>query len=181
MSEITKVASFDQRVTALDNSGSLGCFTFDAKISGNCVFNMKKAGVVDFCMMKPTILGLCTGNSIQVVDTLLHPKRQTVFKYQTSQSPLGIDYYQDCRIAVARKTDLIVFDIRMNEQIENRDLGGKFRCMQSNHREKLFVGRSDNKIKILDLNNGEDDEELRLGKQSQGKYEFISENEKTSV
>ena len=172
MGDIIKTASFEQRVAALDGSGTLSCFAFDSKITGNCVFNMKKAGVVDFCMMKPTIFGLCTGNSIQVIDTLLHPKRQSVFRLQMAQSPLGVQNYRETKLAVARKNDLLVYDIRMDMQEYGRDYnGGKFRCMETNHDDKLFIGRADNnRLKIVDCATPDNDLDIRLSKGSVGNY-----------
>lgn len=41
--------------------------------------------------MTPTTYGFCTNSgSIQVIDSLLHPKRQVVFKTQTNQQPIAI-------------------------------------------------------------------------------------------
>ena len=103
MSQIIKVRSYEQRVTALDNNGNLGSFSFDTKISGNSVFSLKKAGVIDFCLMTPTTYGLCTSNSIQVIDSLLHPKRQQIFKTSTNQAPIAIDYFSSTKLAVCRR------------------------------------------------------------------------------
>lgn len=114
MADIVKIRSYEQRVTALDSNGNLNSYSFDSKISGNCVYSLKKAAVIDFCLMAPTIYGICTNNSIQVIDSLLHPKRQTVFKASTNQAPLVIDYFSRTKLAVCRRSDLQVFDIRMD-------------------------------------------------------------------
>ena len=74
----------------MDNGGNLGSYSFDAKITGNSVFSLKKMGIVDFCLMTPSTYGICTNNSIQVIDSLLHPKRQVVFKTVTNQTPIAL-------------------------------------------------------------------------------------------
>lgn len=146
-----KVRSYEQRVSALDSNGNLGGFSFDAKISGNPVFSLKKASVVDFCLMNPSTYGICTNNSIQVIDSLLHPKRQLVFKAQSSQTPVSIEYFSSTKLAVCRRSELMIYDTRMDTLLETRDLGGKAKCMSSNYRNKILVGRMDNKIKIFDV------------------------------
>ncbi len=66
-------------------------YSLDAKITGNSVFSLKKMGVVDFCLMTPsTYYGICTNNSIQVIDSLFHSKRQVVFKTVTNQTPIAL-------------------------------------------------------------------------------------------
>lgn len=152
-----KTTSYEHRVTALDHSGNLGCYVFDSKISGGNAYSLKKSAVVDFCMIKPTILGVVTTNSIQMIDTLLHPKRQCVFKVPTSQAPLAVDYFKDTKLVVCRKNDLTVYDARMDMQDESRDLGGKFRCVESNHQDRVYVGRSDGKVKVFDMNDSGSD------------------------
>jgi hypothetical protein len=44
--------------------------------------------------MTPTTYGLCTSSAIQVIDTLVHPKRQIVFKTPINQAPIAISYFQ---------------------------------------------------------------------------------------
>ena len=75
----------------MDHHGNLGSFSLDHRLTGNCVFDIKKAGIVDFCIMSPTIYCYATNNSVQVVDSLLHPKRQCVFKLSLNQQPSCID------------------------------------------------------------------------------------------
>lgn len=116
LGDIVKIRSYEQRVNALDNYGNLGSFCFDSKISGNCVFALKKAGVIDFCPITPTTYGFITNSSIQVVDSLLHPKRQTVFKVQTNQAPVAVEYFNKTKLAVCRKSDILFYDIRMDIQ-----------------------------------------------------------------
>ena len=134
MSEIVKMASFEQRLLALDSNGSLGCYSFDSKISGNCVFSLKKANIIDFCMISPTIYGVITNNMIQVYDTLLHPKRQNIFKIQLSQQPNCIVSLMEDKLAVGRKSELLLYDVRMDVQEDSRDLESKVRCLTSNNR-----------------------------------------------
>ena len=164
MSEIVKIASFEQRVLAMDGSGSLGCYSFDTKISGNCVFNLKKAGIVDFCMITPTIYGFITNNSIQVYDTLLHPKRQNIFKIQLSQQPSFITSFLEEKIVVGRKNELLFYDIRMDVQEETRDVESKIRYLTSNHQNKILAGRSDGKVKIFDVNDKNRDYEVKCSR-----------------
>lgn len=116
MSQITKISSFEQRVIALDNSGNLSCYSFDSKISGNCVFSVKKAGITDFCCFTPSIYGYCTHNSIHVIDTLLHPKRQCVFKLNMQQPPVAVESFRQSKLIIAKKHDISVYDYRMDVQ-----------------------------------------------------------------
>lgn len=101
-------------MTALDSNGNLNSYSFDAKITGNSVFSLKKAAVIDFCLMTPTTYGICTSNSIQVIDSLLHPKRQVVFKTPTNQAPIALDYYNNTKLSICRRSDLLIYDIRMD-------------------------------------------------------------------
>jgi hypothetical protein len=114
MGDIIKIRSYEQRVSVLDNNGSLNSYNFDSKISGNSVFSLKKASIVDYCLISPSVYGICTNNSIQVIDSLLHPKRQTVFKTQTNQTPVAVDYYSSTKLAVCRRNDLLLYDTRMD-------------------------------------------------------------------
>ncbi len=138
-------------MTALDNGGNLNSYSFDSKISGSCVFSLKKANVIDFCLITPTTYGICTSNSIQVIDSLLHPKRQLVFKTSTNQAPIGLDYYNNTKLSICRRSDLLIYDIRMDILEESRDLGGKAKCISSNHKNKLLIGKTDNKVRIVDV------------------------------
>lgn len=115
------------------------------------MYSLKKAGVVDFCEMTPTTYGICTSSSIQVIDTLMHPKRQVVFKTSTNQAPTAIDYYNRTKLAVCRRSDLLVYDIRMDIQEENRDIGGKAKCMITNFKNRILVGKMDNRVRVMDM------------------------------
>lgn len=66
--------------------------------------------------MTPTTYGICTNSSIQVLDTLLHPKRQVVFKTSTNQAPIAVDYFNRTKLAICRRNDMLVYDIRMDIQ-----------------------------------------------------------------
>lgn len=114
LGDIMKIRSYEQRVTVLDKDGNLGSYSFDSKITGNSVFSLKKAGVIDFCLMTPTTYGFCTSNSIQVIDSLLHPKRQVVFKTQTNQAPIAVDYFNQTKLAICRRGDVNIYDTRMD-------------------------------------------------------------------
>lgn len=116
MADIIKISSFDQRVTVLDNSGNLGSYSFDHRITGASVFSVKKANVIDFCTITPTIYCYATNNSIQVVDSLLHPKRQCVFKLPLTQQPISIDSLQQNKVVICRKSDIQIYDFRRDIQ-----------------------------------------------------------------
>ena len=135
----------------MDSNGNLGSYSFDSKISGNNVFSLKKAGIIDFCLMTPTTYGFCTNNSIQVIDSLLHPKRQVVFKTQTNQAPIAVDYYHQTKLAICRKNDVNIYDTRMDLLSETRDLGGKAKCMSSNYKNRILVGKMDSKVRVLNI------------------------------
>jgi hypothetical protein len=46
---------------------------------------------------------------------------------------------------------MLIFDTRMDILQESRDIGGKAKCMISNFKNKLLVGRMDNKVRVLDV------------------------------
>lgn len=169
MSDIVKLSSFEQRITALDSSGNLSTYSFDPKITGNTVFNIKKAGITDFCILSPTIYAYSTTNSLQVVDSLLHPKRQCVFKLNMSQQPQCIESLLESKIVVCRKTDLQIYDIRMDIQESTRDIAlnnsnntsstntTRPKCICSNHKNKVLVGRNDGRVRVVDYNDKDKD------------------------
>ncbi len=90
-------------MTALDSTGSLSTYYFDPKYANNCVFNLKKSNIVDFCHLSSGVIGTVTNNSIQVYDTLLHPKRQNIFKLGISNQPISLNAINDTKISVLRK------------------------------------------------------------------------------
>jgi hypothetical protein len=79
MSDIIKVHCAGSRVGGLDSQSYLSIFQLDS-IQNNSVFSMKKTGAVDFCFLSPSVLGIISANGVQVVDTLIHPKREVKFK-----------------------------------------------------------------------------------------------------
>lgn len=79
MTDIVKVHCAGSRVGALDSQSHFSLFQLDS-IQNKSVFSMKKSGAVDFCFLSPSVLGVISANGLQVVDTLIHPKRQIKFK-----------------------------------------------------------------------------------------------------
>lgn len=153
LGDIVKIKSYEQRVTVLDNNGNMCSYSFDDRITGNCVFAMRKASIVDFCSITPTTYGVVTSSHIQVVDSLIHPNRQVVFKVPINQSPLGVDYFRGTKLSVLRRNDMLVYDIRMDVMEENRDIKGKAKCMVSNYTNRVLVGRSDGRVRVMDITN----------------------------
>ena len=101
--EIVRLHSCGQRVGVSDLAGNLGLHVFDSKYINSCVFSLKKAGVLDFCYMRPSVLAVLTSSAVQVYDTLLHPKRQLKFKQPFTKDPLSVSAISDTRLAVLRK------------------------------------------------------------------------------
>ena len=79
MGDIVKVHSSGSRVGALDSQTAFSIFHLDSA-QNKSVFSMKKSGAVDFCLLSPSVIGMISSNGLQVVDTLIHPKRQIKFK-----------------------------------------------------------------------------------------------------
>lgn len=79
-----------QRVGVADSAGNFGVHVFDNKFVNLCVFQLKKAAVVDFTFMKPSVLAVLSSNALQVYDTLLHPKRQLKFKQPFTKDPISV-------------------------------------------------------------------------------------------
>jgi hypothetical protein len=78
-------------------------YHFDSKYTNNSVFSLKKLNIVDFCHLSSGVIGTVTNNSIQIYDTLLHPKRQNIFKLSISSQPISINAINDNKIVVLRK------------------------------------------------------------------------------
>jgi hypothetical protein len=51
---------------------------------------LRKAGVVDFSFMRPSVLAVLSSSAVQVYDTLLHPKRQLKFKQPFTKDPISV-------------------------------------------------------------------------------------------
>lgn len=171
MSEIIKIESQNQRVIGMDNNGSLGCFSFDAKISGNCLFSLKKASIIDFCMMTPTLYGVLTPNSVQIYDTLLPPKRQNVFKVQLGNNPTFLTSPSPSKMMVGRKHELLFYDVRMDIQEEVRDVEGKIRSLQAINEGKVLVGRADGRVRVVNTWDKAKDYDIRCTRAA-GTYTF---------
>ena len=133
LGEITKIWSFEHRVTVIDSSGSLGSYNFDPKYTNNCVFSLRKAGIVDFCPLNSSTFCTITNNSIQVFDTLLHPNRQSIFKLKVSNDPTAIRPLQDRRFVVMRKSELLIYDIRMDRLESSKDIESDGKSLTSNY------------------------------------------------
>jgi hypothetical protein len=103
MVEIVKLQSIGQRVYLLDKEGSFVCFLFDYTFAYKPVFELRKMGVVDFACSSPSQFGCITSNSFQFYDTLLHPKRQCVFKVQMSTPPVGVACLSSTQFVILRK------------------------------------------------------------------------------
>lgn len=73
-----------------DSAGNFGVHVLDNKFVNPCVFQLKKAAVVDFTFMKPSVLAVLSSNALQVYDTLMHPKRQLKFKQPFTKDPISV-------------------------------------------------------------------------------------------
>jgi len=88
--EIVRLHSSGQRVGVADSNGNLGVHVLDSKFTNPCVFQLRKAGVVDFSFMRPSVLAVLSSSAVQVYDTLLHPKRQLKFKQPFTKDPIAV-------------------------------------------------------------------------------------------
>jgi len=90
-------------------------------------------------------------------DTLLHPKRQCIFKIQMSTPPVAISYLSLTQIVILRKHEVQIYDVLKQQLLESHNIQGKGRSLfvekatSENYSGKIFVGRSDCKIKVIDL------------------------------
>lgn len=101
--EIVKIQSVGQRLYLLDKEGSFSCFIFDWTFTYKPMFELKKMGIIDFTCPTPSQFGCITSNSFQYYDTLLHPKRQCVFKVQMSTPPVSILCLSPTQFVILRK------------------------------------------------------------------------------
>jgi hypothetical protein len=53
--------------------------------------------------MKPSVLAVLNSTTVQIYDTLLHPKRQLRFKQSFNREPLAVSALGENRIAVLNK------------------------------------------------------------------------------
>ncbi len=99
-----RVESVGQRIYALDSAGSLFGYLFDHKYNVKPIFELKKQGITDFSCMNASQLCIITANSMQVIDTLLHIKKQVLLKIQMTTPPLSVACLPPSQIVVLRRT-----------------------------------------------------------------------------
>ncbi len=46
---------------------------------------------------------------------------------------------------------MLIYDTRMDVLQESRDLQGKVKCMATNYKNRLLVGKTDNKVRVVDV------------------------------
>ncbi len=51
-------------------------------------------------------------------DTLLHSKRQAIFKIQMSTAPVGISHLSQNEIVVLRRNEVQIYDVLKNQLVE---------------------------------------------------------------
>jgi phosphoribulokinase len=103
MSEIVKLHSCGQRMGAVDSSGNLSIYNFDAGFHNNCVYSLKKANIINFCYLNPSVIAMVSNSALHVIDTLIHPSRQLKFKQTFTKEPISVSTAKDNRIVVLRK------------------------------------------------------------------------------
>ncbi len=87
MENIVKIKSIGQRVYILDSAGSLAGYVFDHKYNNKPIIEIKKQNILGFDCLTPSIICIYTATYIQVIDTLLHNKKQIIWKMQVSNNP----------------------------------------------------------------------------------------------
>ena len=102
----------------MDSNGNLNLYHFDPAFQNNCVYSLKKNSIIDFCYLNPSVLAVISSTQIQVFDTLINPKRQLKFKQPFTKDPLSISSIGPNRVAVLRKNEVLIYDIR-NEKLES--------------------------------------------------------------
>ncbi len=151
MSEIVKLHSCGQRMGASDSLGNLSIYNFDHSFHNNCVYSLKKSSVIDFCYLNPSVISVITPAAVSVYDTLIHPKRQLKFKQPFTKDPIAITSTTGNRIVVLRKTEVLIYDIRMEKLEGSRELKGKGKSIFLDG-NVLYVGQADSKVKVFDIN-----------------------------
>ena len=148
----------------VDNSGSFSIYNFDPSFTNNCVYSVKKCSIINFCYLNPSVIAMVSSNSLHVVDTLIHPKRQIKFKHIFNKDPLSLATVGDNRIVVLRKHDALIYDIR-NEKLEGtREFKGKGAKSIYVENNLIYVGMSDSKIKVFDsYGSGDTSVNIRVG------------------
>ena len=112
MNEIVKLHSSGQRMGVIDSAGTFGLFTFDPSFHNNCVYSLAKSSIIDFCYLSPSVISTISPSGVNVVDTLIHPKRQLKFKQTFTKDPIAVASADNNRIAVLRKNEVLIYDTR---------------------------------------------------------------------
>lgn len=126
------------------------------------MFSLKKAGVIDFCHLRPSIIAVISTQGVNVYDTLLHSKRQLKFKQTLTKEPTSILSLSEHRIAVLRKNEVLLYDTRIERLESSKDLKGKGRSFVSVG-NRLYVGLSDAKVKIFDVTKEDYSQIIKVG------------------
>jgi hypothetical protein len=87
LENIIKIKSIGQRIYVIDSIGSLAGYVFDHKYSNKSIFELKKQNIIGFDCLTPSIICYFTATTVYVIDTLLHPKKQTVWKLNVNNNP----------------------------------------------------------------------------------------------
>ena len=96
----------------VDNGGNFSIYNFDPSFNNNCVYELKKASVINFSYFNPTVIAMVSSNTLHVIDTLIHPKRQLKFKHTFNKDPISVSVAGNNRVVVLRKNDVLIYDIR---------------------------------------------------------------------
>jgi hypothetical protein len=64
----------------VDNGGTFSIYNFDPSFQNNCVYSLKKASIINFCYLNPSVVAMVSPTALHVIDTLIHPNRQLKFK-----------------------------------------------------------------------------------------------------
>jgi hypothetical protein len=84
------------------------------------IFDIKKQGILDFCCLSPSLLSYIGPNSANMIDTLIHPKRQMIYKApmngnsNNSSSSMAIQHLNQKKLLIMKKDILYVYDLRMD-------------------------------------------------------------------
>jgi hypothetical protein len=159
--EIVRLHASCQRVGVADSAGNLAVHVFDSKFLNPCVFQLKKAGVVDFSFMRPSVMAVLSNTAVNVYDTLLHPKRQLKFKQPFTKDPISVTAIDETLLAVLRKNEVLIYDIRMEKLESSKELKGKGKSMLVQGKN-IFVGQSDCRVRVFSIV-GEESDIIKLG------------------
>lgn len=107
-----KLHSCGQRLGVVDYNGNFSIYNFDPSFTNNSVYSLKKASIINFCYLNPSVISMVSSNSLHVIDTLINPKRQLKFKHSFNKDPLAISACGNNRVVVLRKNDVLIYDIR---------------------------------------------------------------------